>query len=249
MAGEKGSKDASMGKVGQSAHKGEDVARGMAKSGSAGSTNPGGKTAGIPAPGAEAKLAGASGQGMGEVGRAAEKGEDVARGMSRAATSATNTMADAGASAARTMGQAAASAMGGAMGDARMFENLRMPAMPDMDLMLGAYRRNLEALSAANRVALEGAQQVARRNMEIMQQTMSEMTDAMRGLASAESPQDRAGKQAEMLKGAYERAVQHMKELADLIQHSSGEALDVLNQRFAEAVDEARTMVEKARPG
>ncbi len=38
-----------------------------------------------------------------------------------------------------------------------------------------------------------------------------------------------------------------MKELADLIQRSNGEALDVLNQRFTEAMDEARQMVEKAR--
>ncbi len=197
---------------------------------------------------------------------AADKGADAARDMSRAATSATARMADAGArasqdmgkaahdlagagaSASRTMGQAASSAMGMGAGDfSKLFDGLRMPAMPDMDLMLGAYRRNLEALSAANRVALEGAQQVARRNMEIMQQTMGEMTEAMRGLSSTESPQDRAGKQAELLKHAYERAVTHMKELADLIQRSNGEALDVLNQRFTEAVNEARAMVEKSR--
>ncbi len=197
---------------------------------------------------------------------AADKGAAAARDMSKAATGATARMADAGASAARdmgkaahdlagagasatrSMGQAASSVMGAGTGDfSKLFDGLRMPAMPDMDLMLGAYRRNLEALSAANRVALEGAQQVARRNMEIMQQTMGEMTEAMRGLSASELPQDRAGKQAEMLKHAYERAVGHMKELADLIQRSNGEALDVLNQRFTEAVNEARAMVEKSR--
>ncbi len=179
---------------------------------------------------------------------AADRGADAARDMSKATASAGASMADAGAKATRDMGQAASSAMStGAAEFSKMFDGLRMPAMPDMDLMLGAYRRNLEALSAANRVALEGAQQLARRNMEIMQQTMGEMTDAMRELSAAESPQDRAGKQAEMLKHAYERAVGHMKELADLIQRSNGEALDVLNQRFAEAVNEARVMVEKSR--
>ncbi|MDQ2801336.1 MAG: TIGR01841 family phasin, partial [Pseudomonadota bacterium] len=66
-------------------------------------------------------------------------------------------------------------------------------------------------------------------------------------LSSSESPQDRASKQAEMLKTAYERAVGHMKELSDLIQRSNGEALTLLNQRFSEAMDEVRGMVEKAR--
>ena len=193
-------------------------------------------------------MSGEKSSSMNKVSQAAGKSADVARGMSDAAASATGTMADAGASAARSMGQAAAGIMGSSMSDfSKMFENMRMPAVPDMDTMLGAYRRNLEALSAANRVALEGAQQVARRNMEIMQQTMGEMTEAMRSLSASESPQDRAGKQAEMLKSAYERAVAHMKELADLIQRSNGEALDVLNQRFSEAMDEARTMVEKSR--
>jgi phasin family protein len=183
-----------------------------------------------------------------KVSEAASKGAEVARGVGQAASSATNTMANAGASAARGMSQAAAGVLGASMSDfSKMFENMRMPAVPDMDAMLGTYRRNLEALSAANRVALEGAQQVARRNMEIMQQTMGEMTEAMRSLTASESPQDRAGKQADMMKSAYERAVSHMRELADLIQRSNGEALDVLNQRFAEAMDEARTMVEKSR--
>lgn len=180
--------------------------------------------------------------------KAAAKGAEAVRNVNEGAASAANTMANAGANAARNMGQAAASAMGGSMADfSKMFENMRMPAVPDMDQMLGAYRRNLEALSAANRVALEGAQQVARRNMEIMQQTMGEMTEAMRSLTSADTAQDRAGRQADMLKGAYERAVAHMKELADLIQRSNGEALEVLNRRFTEAMDEARTMVEKSR--
>ena len=256
MADEKVS---AMGKVGQTAGKGDDIARGMSKAAETPPESSAGSKSGPSAPGAS------TGSAMGKVGQATDKSEEIARGMSRAATSATNTMADAGArasrdmgqaaqsltsagaSAARTMGQAAAGAMG-AMGDfSKMFEGLRMPAVPDMDLMLGAYRRNLEALSTANRVALEGAQQIARRNMEIMQQTMGEMTDAMRGLTSSESPQDRAGKQTEMLKGAYERAIAHMRELADLIQRSNGEALEVLNQRFAEAMDEARAMVEKAR--
>ena len=38
----------------------------------------------------------------------------------------------------------------------------------------------MEVLSNANRLALEGAQAVARRHMEIMQQTMTEFTEHAR---------------------------------------------------------------------
>jgi len=97
-------------------------------------------------------------------------------------------------------------------------------------------------------VALEGAQAVARRHMEIMQQTMSEMTETMRDLSSPDSPQTKAAKQTELMKSSYERAVAHMKELADLIQRANGEALGMLNHRFAEAMDEVKMLAAKAGP-
>jgi len=128
----------------------------------------------------------------------------------------------------------------------KLFADLKLPSMPDMETFVSAHRKNMETLSAANRVALEGAQAVARRHMEIMQQTMGEMTETMKSLASAEAPQAKAAKQAELLKKAYERAVANMKELSDLIQRSNNEALSLLNKRFAEAMDEVKAIVEKA---
>src|SRR3954470_3143944 len=110
----------------------------------------------------------------------------------------------------------------------KYFSDMKLPSMPDMDAFLSAHRRNMETLSAANRVALEGAQAVARRHMEIMQQTMGEMSETLKELASADAPQTKAAKQAELLKKAYERAVGNMRELSDLIQRSNGEALSLL---------------------
>ena len=122
-----------------------------------------------------------------------------------------------------------------------------MPGLPDMRGLMEAHRRNMEVLSAANRVAMEGAQTVARRHMEIMQQSMSELSETMRALAAPEAPQAKAAKQAEMLKVSFERAVTNMRELADLMQRSNGEAVGLLNTRFVEAVDEAKGFLEKAQ--
>ncbi len=127
----------------------------------------------------------------------------------------------------------------------KTFGAMKMPAMPDMDVVLSAYRRNMEALSEANRVALEGAQAVARRHMEIMQQTMTELTDQLRGLSATETPKARAAKQAELLKHAYETAVTNMRDLGDLIQRSNHEAVSKLNHRFSEAMDEMKGLIDK----
>ena len=136
----------------------------------------------------------------------------------------------------------------------RMFSDMKMPSlpgMPDMESFLSAHRRNMEVLSAANRVALEGAQTVARRHMEILQQTMQEVTQTMKEMTAPESPTAKAAKQTELMKSSYERAVAHMKEIADLIQRSNGEAMGMLNQRFTEAMDEVKQLAEKVgkQPG
>ena len=128
----------------------------------------------------------------------------------------------------------------------RLFANMKMPAAPNMDAFMAASRRNMETITAANRVALEGAQAVAKRHMEIMQQGMTEMTEAMRSMALPEDPQAKAAKQADLLKQAYEHAVANMKEVGDLIQRSNGEAIALLNTRFAEAMEEVKALVGKA---
>jgi len=127
----------------------------------------------------------------------------------------------------------------------RMMSEFRIPAMPDLEALATAQRKNMEAISTANRVALEGAQAVAKRHMEILQQSVSEITEAMRALANADAPQDKAAKQAELAKATYAQAVANMRELADLIQKSSSEALAVLNRRFGEAMDEVKAQMGK----
>jgi phasin family protein len=173
----------------------------------------------------------------------AESSDHPVKSVTEAATHA----AQRGMQAAQDMGRRAAEAsLAGVAEFTRMFGEMKLPAMPDMDTFLQAHRRNMETLSAANRVALEGAQNVAKRHMEIVQQTMQEMTEAIRELSSPDSPQTRAAKQAEMVKHAYERAVAHLKELADLIQRANGEALEMLDHRFREAMDEVKAMAEKS---
>ena len=129
----------------------------------------------------------------------------------------------------------------------KFFTDMKLPALPDMEAFLSASRKNMETLSAANQVALDGAQAVARRHMEIVQSSMAEMTEAMKSLATADAPQAKAAKQAELLKQAYQHAVTHMKELSDLIQQSNAEALALLNKRFAEAMDEVKVLADKAK--
>lgn len=127
----------------------------------------------------------------------------------------------------------------------KLMGDVKFPAMPDMEAVLSAYKRNLEALTEANRVALEGAQTVARRHMEIVQATMSGLSNTMKDLSSNQTPASRAAKQAELLRKAYEDAVTNTQELGDLIKKSNAEAMNRLNTRFSEAMTEMQALLEK----
>ncbi len=128
----------------------------------------------------------------------------------------------------------------------KMFADMKLPNVPDVETLLGTYRRNIEVFSQANRVALEGAQTVARRHMEILQQMVSELAETVKVMSEADAPASKAAKQAELLKHAYERSIANSKELSDLIQHANAEALGLLNRRFMEAMDEVKSLMEKA---
>jgi phasin family protein len=127
----------------------------------------------------------------------------------------------------------------------KMMAEFKLPQV-DVEALVAAQRKNIETLSTANRLALEGMQAVAKRNMEIMQQALADLTEAMQAIAAADTPQAKAAKQAELLKSTYEKAMQNMRELQDMIQKMSGDTLGVLNRRVSEALDEVKGMMEKA---
>lgn len=129
---------------------------------------------------------------------------------------------------------------------AKFLADLKIPPMPDVEAVLATHKRNLEALTEANRVALEGAQVVAKRHMEIMQSTMSELSETLKDLTTQTTPTSRAAKHAELLRQAFETSVANSRELSDLIQKSNNEALGKLNSRFSEAMVEMKALFDKA---
>jgi phasin family protein len=174
-----------------------------------------------------------SDQSKGQAGQPASAGERVAGTGAEAAERATN----AGLSVAEQFSKSIA--------------EMQLLAMPDMDAITTAHRRNMEALSAAYRAALEGAQVVAQRNGEIVRQAMAEMEEAVKTVVSAQAPEEKAAKQVELLKSAYQHAVANMKELSEFIQKANGEALGLLNRRFSEGMDEVKSLMHRfgSKPG
>lgn len=124
----------------------------------------------------------------------------------------------------------------------KLFANLKLPFMPNMDALMAAQRRNIEAMTQAYQVTLQGGQEVARRHMEIMQQATAGLSETMRSIAGSGTPQEKASRQADLLRKTYEQAMSNMREMSETIQHTNAGALELLNQRFTEAMNEVKAL-------
>jgi phasin family protein len=111
---------------------------------------------------------------------------------------------------------------------------------------MAAQRKNIEALTTANKLAVEGMQAIAKRQSEILAQAMAEVSNVTQQLSGAASnPQEATAKQAEVAKQAFEKALANMRELAEMINKANTDAFAVINKRVAESLEELKGLVAK----
>src|SRR3546814_17817117 len=82
---------------------------------------------------------------------------------------------------------------------AKVADQFKLPGF-DAQALVAYQKRNLEAVASANKIALEGAQAVIRRQSEIVRKSVEDASKAMSELNADETPQDRLLKQAELAK-------------------------------------------------
>src|SRR3989338_1802915 len=70
----------------------------------------------------------------------------------------------------------------------------------DMDAVMESQRRTLEAFNAAGRVVTENAQKIAKRQAEMVKETLDEMAAAMSDISKSGTFEDATAKQAEFVK-------------------------------------------------
>jgi phasin family protein len=126
----------------------------------------------------------------------------------------------------------------------KMLKGYKLPGV-DLDSIVASQRKNVEALTAANRVAFEGMQAFARRQTEMLQETMSETTKAIDAIAKAGSPPEAAAKQVELTKNAFEKSLSNMRELAEMVSKASQDAATTISGRVSESLDEIKDMALK----
>ncbi|MFA7429119.1 MAG: phasin family protein [Rhodospirillaceae bacterium] len=127
----------------------------------------------------------------------------------------------------------------------KMMGDIKVPGV-DMEGLMAAQKKNIDALTAANKVAFDSIQAVMKRQSELFRQAIEEATTAASSLTATAPLPEKMAKQTELTKEAFERAVANAKEVAEMLARSNTEVAQVVQTRFTEAMSEIKASIEKA---
>ncbi len=131
---------------------------------------------------------------------------------------------------------------------AKLFENYQSVPF-DMKGLLETQRKNVQAISEANQIAMGNLQTIAQRQTEILSQIVEDNSLIAKELMTEGTPEEKIAKNAKLFKGIYERTVGNMKELSEIINKSNQEASTIINKRVTATMNEIQSSLEKAPAG
>jgi phasin family protein len=107
----------------------------------------------------------------------------------------------------------------------------------DFAAIMEREKKNIEALTRANKIAFEGWQALVKKQAEIFQETMAET------MAHAKK-QEAIKARADIAKQGFEKALGNMKQLAEMATKSQSEAYEIVRKRIGENMEELRNMTK-----
>jgi phasin family protein len=128
----------------------------------------------------------------------------------------------------------------------KLGQDLNVPKV-DVERLMAHHRKNLEALEQSAKVAAGGANAVLAKQREIVEKSLRDLTDQLKGFTLQGNPQDILSKHADFTRKSFEAAIQNTKDVAELVQKSSGDAYRIIQSRMQESVEEIRDAFDKRK--
>ena len=124
----------------------------------------------------------------------------------------------------------------------KMFQQFKVPGL-DMEPIIESRRKDMEALVEANKSTYESMQALARKQTEILTETMQGIQESAKGLAGGGTGAPNAAKQADFVGSAYTKALADMKDLADMVRKSQTDAMAGITQRAMQSMEEMKKLM------
>jgi phasin family protein len=126
----------------------------------------------------------------------------------------------------------------------KLGEQLKVPSF-DATRIMEHHQKNIDAMSRSWQAIASGATAVANRQREILEAAVKDTTEMAKDFKPTGSPQEILAKQAEFAKKTMEAAIANTRDIAELVQKSSTEAVSIIQARMRESYEEIRSGLEK----
>jgi phasin family protein len=122
----------------------------------------------------------------------------------------------------------------------KMFDQMQMPQF-DMDALIKAQQKNVQALVEANKAAMSGYQEIYRRQVALAEEHMAKAKDQIAELQSQPMSAEASSKQLESVKETLDKLSNELREMADMAQAANTEAFGIVKSRFEEGLEEFKS--------
>jgi phasin family protein len=126
---------------------------------------------------------------------------------------------------------------------ADMAKQINLPKI-DYEAFADIHRKNIEAMQKSAAMLSEGGRATVAKQQEILAEVGREAQQMLADFRPGGSPQEVATKQAELAKRVFEATVKNTRDIAELVQKSSGEAPRIILDRMRASFAEARAAIE-----
>jgi phasin family protein len=123
----------------------------------------------------------------------------------------------------------------------RAWSYLKLPSLKIGEL-LEVQRKNASALTHANQVVFDGLTTLAQRQGELFKATVNDCSKVTYDVLGGASLAEKATKQADAARHICVSSVAGLQELSDIVMKANVTAVDILNARVSEALDEVRAL-------
>ena len=127
----------------------------------------------------------------------------------------------------------------------KFFEQAKLPTL-DLDALMVAQKKNMDALVEANKIAAAGYQDLFKKQVAMVEAAMADAQTQLSDLKMDQFAPESATKRADAVKGAFDKAVADLNELGELARKTNLDAFDVVKTRVEASVEELKDLMPKA---
>jgi len=110
------------------------------------------------------------------------------------------------------------------------------------DAVMASQKKTMEAFAEANKLAVEGMQAVAKRQLEVVRQAVEEASGMGGEVFKPGAPKEQVAKQADLAKAQFDRMLANMKEMSEMLAKSNTEAANVVSKRISDSFEEFKAL-------